>query len=144
MAFITLEDFSGRGDCIVFSDAYRQFQNILNPESMIMAIGKAEQNGDMLRIIVKEVYPMEKVREKFAKSIMISIDLGRVREHAIAELRRTAERFRGKCCCYFTVLPHEKQSPVHFQATKLLVEPSDQFITEVENILGPNCIKFLN
>ncbi len=72
MAFATLQDFSGKGECIIFSDAYRLHQNNLHPEAMIMVVGKAEHAGDALRIIVNEVYPMEQVRQKFTKSITLS------------------------------------------------------------------------
>ena len=59
MAFVTIEDFSGKGEGIVFSKVYQQCLSSPVEEAMIMIIGSAEQNGDSLRILVNEIYPME-------------------------------------------------------------------------------------
>ncbi|HEY4644493.1 MAG TPA: OB-fold nucleic acid binding domain-containing protein, partial [Bacteroidota bacterium] len=140
MAFITLEDFTGKGECIVFSDAYGKYERFLHLDSMVMVIGKGEAGGDALRIIVNEVYPMDRVREKFTKSIILSINVNDVRENTIIELRKLMERYRGNCSCYFSVLGGDLPKQV-FHSKKFIVEPNDEFIAEVKRILGPNSIK---
>ncbi len=142
MAFLKLQDFTGKGECIVFSDSYRQYQNFIKDEAMVAVIGKAEQNGDSLRVIASELYPMENVREKFSKSIILSINANIVQEQAIAELRKIAERHKGKCACFFNVTVPNETLVQQFHATKYVVAPTNEFIAEVETILGPNSVRF--
>jgi len=144
MAFIVLEDFSGKGECIVFSDAYRQYQEFLKPDSMIMVIGGAEQNGDSLRIIAREILPMDKVRARFTKNIIFSFRLAEVGEDTIMSLRQVAERHQGKYPCFFNIIMQNSDEPLHFQATKFNVDLSDEFISEAEAILGPNSMRISN
>jgi DNA polymerase-3 subunit alpha len=144
MAFVTLEDFSGKGECIVFSDSFRQYQTLFQPDSLVLVIGKAEQNGDALRIIVNEVYPMESVREKFTKSVIVSINGGGISDQTIMELRKIAERHPGNVPCVFDVVLPEAGKPLRFQSTKLNVGATDEFIGEVESILGPNSVSISN
>ena len=139
MAFATLEDFSGKGECIVFSDSYKQYQNLLQPESLVLVIGKAEHNGDVLRLIVNEVYPIEAVREKFTKKVTVSLQ-GEVTENTIQELRRVAERHQGKYPCFFEVKLADGKKPVRLQSTKFAVGATDEFIGDVEKILGPHSV----
>lgn len=141
MAFVTMEDFSRKGDCIVFSDAYKRYHEYLVEESMVMVIGKAENAGDSLRIFVNEVYPMEQVRKKFTRSIIVSVKLYEVTESAIAELRRVAERHRGNLPCFVKVFSSETTRP-RIYSTQLGVDPNDQFIREMEKIFGPKAIQF--
>lgn len=141
MAFATLEDFTGKGECIVFSDAYRSYERHLFPDSMVMVIGKGESTGTSLRIIVNEVYPMEKVREKFTKSIIVSLNLNDVKENTVIELRKVMEKYRGNCSCYFNVIGDETLANTMFYSRKFIVEPSQQFVSEVKRILGPNSVK---
>ena len=141
MAFLTLEDFSGKGECIVFSDVYRRYQNFLNDESMVMVVGNAEQNGDSLRIIVKEIYPMEAVRERFTKSVNLAINLDEVGEKTIDALCKIVEEHQGRSVCYFNVSYAVGKKPLKLQATKFAVELTDEFIVQVENILGPNSVE---
>ena len=141
MAFVTMEDFTGRGECIVFSEPYRQYERYLHQDSMIMVMGKGEAGGTSLRILVQEVYPMEKVREKFTKNIVVSFRIDDVEENTILELRKLMEKHRGNCSCYFSVLGAEKAGATLFSAKKFVVEPSEEFMSELQRLLGPNCVK---
>jgi len=141
MAFVTMEDFTGRGECIVFSEPFKQYERYLHPDSMIMVIGKGEVSGPSLRILVQEVYPLEKVREKFTKSIIVSFNINDVQENTIVELRRLMEKHRGTCSCFFNVLGGEAAGSKLFATKKFVVEPSEEFINELKRILGPECVK---
>jgi DNA polymerase-3 subunit alpha len=140
MAFIGLEDFTGKGECIVFSDPYAKYQSILQPDAMVMVIGKGEANGDLLKIIVNEVHPMEKVREKFTKGIILSIDLEDIKENTIVRLRQVMEEHKGSCPCYFSV--RNAHSTTMFQTRRFSVDASGRFVEEVRQMLGPHSIRF--
>jgi DNA polymerase-3 subunit alpha len=142
MAFMTLEDFSGKGECIVFSDAYQKYQNFINPDTMIMVIGSAEQSGDNLRIIVREIIPLEKVREKFTKSIILSIHADDIKEDTINILREVVDRHQGKYPCFFNITFHQDGQSQLYQSTKYNVDPCEQFVNEVENVIGVSSVRF--
>ncbi len=144
MAFATLQDFTGKGECIIFSDAYKVCQNILVPDAMVMVSGNAEQNGDSLRIVVKEVFAMERVRERFTRSVILSINMEAIQEQTIGELRKVAEKHKGKCACVFTLINREQEKPIRLQSTKYNVDASDAFVAAVEDLLGSNSVKFSN
>ncbi len=140
MAFVTLEDFSGKGECIVFSEPFGKYQQILRPDAMVMVIGKGEVNGDTLKIVVNEVVPMERVREKFARGVVLSIDADRIEESAIVRLRQIMEENRGNVPCYFNVVHHSASSM--FLTRRFTVDPSERFVQQVAGTLGPSCIRF--
>jgi DNA polymerase III subunit alpha len=141
MAFLTLEDFNGKGECIVFSDAYRNYSHLLVEDAMVMLIGTGEQNGETLRIFVKEVLPIEKVREKFAKHVIISIHLNETPESSIISLKQIVDNHRGKYPCYFHVINSEGESTQLYQSTNASVNISNEFISAVEQILGPTSVR---
>ncbi len=140
MAFVTLEDFSGKGECIVFSEPFGKFQQLLKPDAMVMVIGKGEVNGDVLKIVVSEVVPMDRVREKFARGVVLSIDADRIEESAIVRLRQIMEENRGNVPCYFNVLHHSATSM--FLTRRFAVDPSERFVEQVSGTLGPSSIRF--
>ena len=141
MAFVTLEDFTGKADCIVFSDAFQKYAGVLTPESMVMVIGKGETTGDLLKILVNEVIPMEKVRERFTKSISLSVNLDVISEDTIQQLRAIMERHRGKCSCYINVVGGGLSKKSLYLARNVSVEPSAQFIALVKQLLGPASVR---
>jgi len=141
MAFVTLEDFTGKGDCIVFSDAYQKFGKLLTPESMVMVVGRGETTGDMLKILVNEVIPLENVRARFTKSVSILVNLDSVSEETILELRKIMERHRGKCTCYFNVAGGGLDKKSLYLSRTLTVEPSSLFIGLIKQLLGPSSVR---
>jgi len=140
MAFVSIEDFSGKAECIVFSDPFAKYQHHLVADAMVMVTGRGELNGEVLKIIVNEVYPMEKVREKFTKSIIVSININDIRENTIVQLRELMEQNRGACPCYFSV--RDEGSTKLFQSTRYAVEPTQKFLEQVTKMLGPESIRF--
>ena len=140
MAFVMLEDFSGKAECIVFSDPYARYAALLVPDAMVMVTGKGELTGESLRILVNEVFPMEKVREKFARSVILSINLNEVQEAAIVRLRELLEKNKGSCPCYISVTRDTARTMYH--APRFTVEPTDEFVIESKRILGPQGIRF--
>ncbi len=139
MAFVAMEDFTGRAELIVFSDAFAKFQQFLMPDSMVMVTGKGEINGEMLKILANEIFPMEKVREKLVKNIVLSINVNDIKENTIIELRKLLEKNKGNCACYFDVVDSAKRQK--FQTRKFAVEANDAFLDEVKRMLGPKSVK---
>jgi len=141
MAFVTLEDFSGRADCIVFSDAYQKFAKLLATGAMVMVIGRGEPAGDLLKILVNEVVPMENVRDRYTKSIALFLNLDNVSEDTVQRLREIMERNRGKCPCYINVNGGGLAKKYVYLVRNISVDPSPQFIGLVKQLLGASSIR---
>jgi DNA polymerase-3 subunit alpha len=107
---------------------------------MIMVTGRGEVNGESLRIVVNDVYPMDRVREKFTKSIVLSINITEMRETTIVQLRDLMEKNRGNVPCYFSV--RDDRSTRLFQSRRFSVEPSQSFVEQVTRMLGPRSVQF--
>jgi DNA polymerase-3 subunit alpha len=144
MAFITVEDFTGKGDCIVFSDTYRRHQDLIKEDAMVMIVGKAEQAGETFKVFASEIYPIENIREKFTKNILVTIPLEGVTEETIVSLRKVAQNNPGKCHCYFNVVTTEGRQTARFNAMKYEVQPTDEFFRSVERLLGRDAVRLLN
>jgi DNA polymerase-3 subunit alpha len=139
MAFVTLEDFTGKGECIVFSDPFSRYSSLLVEDALIMVVGKAEVNGDNVKILVNEVYPLEKVRETFTKRVILSIDIDRLNEESIVRLRELIEEHPGTCPCYIQV--RNAKTTTLFQSQRYSVIPSRDFVDQVHTMLGPKSIR---
>ena len=141
MAFVSLEDFTGKGECIVFSDSFQKYSGILTPDAMVMVVGKGEVSGDTVKILVNEVIPMEQVREKFTKSVNLLVDLDRVNEDTVVELRKLLEEHRGKCLCYLTVTGGGLERNSLYLTRRHVVNPDGIFIDAIKQLLGPTAVR---
>ncbi|MBI2618821.1 MAG: DNA polymerase III subunit alpha [Ignavibacteriales bacterium] len=141
MAFVSLEDFTGKGECIVFSDPYQKFVSLLVPGAMVMVTGKGEASGETVKILINDVIPMERVREKFTKSIELQLDLDRVTEETVIQIRKLLEEHRGTCGCYFIVTGGGLAKKSLYFSRRHVVNPSGDFMHAVSALLGPSAVR---
>ena len=141
MAFITIEDFTGKAECVVFSSLYKKHEELLQPESMVFVEGNGEVSGDVIKIVANDIIAMDKVREKFAKRIFLLLNADQCDEVTMAQLRQAMEKYKGNCNCYFNVVGNDFPEQQVFVSRKFTVNPSNDFIESIRTILGRNSIK---
>jgi DNA polymerase-3 subunit alpha len=141
MAFITIEDFTGKAECVIFSSVYKKNVELMEEENMILVEGKGEVSGDIIKIIVDEILPMDAVREKFAKKIYFLLNADEVTDSTLATLRGLMEKNKGNCNCYFNVVGKEFDKQHIFVSRKYSINPTTEFIEGVQEILGKHAIK---
>ncbi len=71
---------------------------------------------------------------------MVSIDLERVKEENIIALRELFESNQGKTPCFLKV--RGESATRVYQSTRYLVDPTEQLVQGVQEVLGPNSIAF--
>ncbi len=76
MAFITLDDQTARLEVRVFADVYEQYQNVLQPDKLVVVQGKIGQDNFTggLAATAESVYDMQKARELFGKALKLTIN----------------------------------------------------------------------
>lgn len=96
MAFFTLDDLSGSCECLMFSKIYEKCGEFVKEEEPIMILGKTESSGDAIKIHIDEVIPLDKCRDRFTQSLVISFDSDKDETEAISSLKKIFEKFPGK------------------------------------------------
>jgi DNA polymerase-3 subunit alpha len=141
MAFLSVADFTGKGECIVFSDTYKRYAHLLVPESMVMVTGKGDPNGDTLRIVASDFVPVEKLRETFAKKIVFVLRAGEADASTVTELKKICERHRGKFPCQFDLREAGSPAAVRYRSSNVGVSLTDDFLEDVADLIGPESIR---
>lgn len=60
MAFVGLEDITGRTELVVFSDVYERARAVLRPEGMAVARGRVStKEGEKPKLVASEIYSLE-------------------------------------------------------------------------------------
>jgi DNA polymerase III subunit alpha len=140
MAFIAIEDFTGKAEVIVFSSLYAKIQDILVDEAMVMVDGNGEVSGDTIKILANEIMPMEEVRAKLAKKMFFRLDADTVSEDSMMQLKTVFSQYKGSCNCYFNVTGKDFPSERIYFSRKFSVNPTNEFVDSVQAILGRHSI----
>jgi len=140
MAFISIEDFTGKAEVIVFSKLYAKVQDILVDEAMVMVSGTGEVSGDTIKILADEIMPMDEVRAKLAKKMFFRLDADSVTEESMMKLKTVFSQNKGPCGCFFNVTGRDIPGERIYFSRKYSVNPTNEFVDSVQTILGKHSI----
>jgi DNA polymerase-3 subunit alpha len=120
-----LEDFTGQGECIVFPKTYENFRERIRNDAIVSVVGRAEENGNTIKVIVDEIKPITKLSANGTgrnqsgneiKEITIIIDSDNFKPENIYSIRNLLNSTGGNCIVYFDILKdtvHKKYKIEH-------------------------------
>ncbi len=90
MAFFQLETLGGTVECVVFSRAYTELQDLVEDDRVVVVEGKVDQNRETPSIQVDAIVPVEEAPRRFAEGVLV-----RLRQADEAVLDRLHQTVRG-------------------------------------------------
>ncbi|MEX0600003.1 MAG: DNA polymerase III subunit alpha [Rhodothermales bacterium] len=138
IAFVTIEDFTGQGEIVCFSNVFDRVQNYLKVDEVVMATGEVELRGGNVKIIGRDIVPMWKVREQMVKAIVLNVDSDHVDADTIDKLRVLCENNRGQCKLYFDIRAHDlpQGGPQRVRSRSYVVDPTPELMNGMARLLG--------
>ncbi len=144
-AIVSLEDFSGKIECVFWSDQYAKSQMMLVDEQPIAIQGKIKKGGidDTPSIIVSDALDISVVRRNQAKGVVMKITENGNIEKQVSDLSAICSQHKGNRTAYVVV--ENPESPIarrYKLPEKYWVSGDEGFITDFESRFGKNRVLF--
>ncbi len=101
MAFITIDDRSGRQEIALFSDKYELYKDILIKDSIIVLVGELglDHYSGNARVTVDVIYDLDAARNHYARRLLIPLVHAQVNDAFITQLKEVLTPFleAGEC-----------------------------------------------
>ncbi|MBT4836466.1 MAG: DNA polymerase III subunit alpha [Methylococcales bacterium] len=142
MAFITLDDRSGRIEVSIFAEVYEQHNDIINIDNVLVVSGKLSHDDfrDSLKIVSDEILDMNKAREKFAKFLVIDIKQQEAKQQLVQQLSDILTPFcHGSCriCIEYT---HQEAKAQLVFGDDWKVRPTDELVKRLSQLTSDNSV----
>lgn len=138
MAFVMLEDFSGMGEVLVFSEQFALHRNLLTLDSLVLINGQISKKEEDHKIIVSEIIPLVDSRDKLARSIVITVENDQVTNENISLLKDIMAQFPGNCEIVIRVsIPEHGEIGVK-TGNNFRVRPTDELLGALRSTIGVN------
>lgn len=141
MAFLTLEDFTGSMEIIVFSNSLDKFREKLDEENVVLVRGKLSVREDEpTKIICEEVLSVDEIDEGFRWSkVFLRVD-DVTEKTRLEEIRGRLKSFLGK----IPVFVHNQDSKKTFMLEKdVWVKEDAALLDEMVSVLGVDNVKVM-
>ncbi len=138
-AVFNLIDFYSSGECVAFSSLLESKESFFKDDNLVFVQGKAEENGDKIKLIVEDIMPIESFQEKLATNITLNIFEKDFEPGKEIELKKIIEDNPGNCNVFFFIVNNGTSRLFKLKDDK--IKPTNEVIEILKNLVGENNIK---
>ncbi len=139
MAFVTLEDLSGKAEVVFFSDAYDRCRDLVVQDAVVLVEGRLNRRNGVMTVQAEGAAPMDQGRERLTRSVNVDLPYEAVSDQLLADLRRLCGEHRGKC----DLVVHLRGAPAApggrepvVRSRSLRVNPTDELLQAMGRLAG--------
>ena len=144
MCFFTLEDFTGKGECICWSDSYKKNQKNINIGDVVFVVGKSDISGaSELKIIVDDIIPINQARARYASAVAVNVYLNKVDYNDAILTKELMNKHRGDLQCIFRIYNDKNVVQGKWVSKLISITPNNEFIKGLQEIYGDDSIELI-
>ncbi|MCP4568154.1 MAG: DNA polymerase III subunit alpha [FCB group bacterium] len=135
MAFVTIEDFGGSLELIVFSDCYEQSKDFVVVDGIILASGRiSTREGQASKMVVSNLLPLNRLNDFY--DCRLILDLERQDYDRIDRLMPVLESNRGDK--ELIILLHNNGEELQIKPRNLRLNLSGDVVDNLKELIGVN------
>ncbi|MEJ2107978.1 MAG: DNA polymerase III subunit alpha [Acidiferrobacteraceae bacterium] len=143
MAFVTLDDRTGRLELAVFSDLYTSAREQLAKDSLVVVEGQlsVDEYTGGFKMRAEKIYNIDQARSEFASRLVIDVDADRAGNGFVAELKRILEpAVPGACPVYIHYRSGNAEAEIVL-GEEWTVDPSAAVIDRLADLAGEDRVR---
>ncbi|MGD8999398.1 MAG: DNA polymerase III subunit alpha [Granulosicoccaceae bacterium] len=138
MAFLTLDDRSGRIDVAVFGDEYKRYQPLIAKDKLLVVKGPVNDDefSGGLRLRAEAIYDIDQARENYARQVVLSVDAGKAGNGFVHTLREVLAPYRDGHCPVAVDYDRGDASARLLLGEDWYVHPTDELLHRLRELVG--------
>ena len=143
MAFITLDDRSGRVELAVFADTFQQYRDLLAKDRLVVVEGdvSVDDYTGGIKMSAQKIYDISRARESFASRLLVTVDYRQAGNGFVNELADVLTPFKqGHCPVYLQYLGSQARARIRL-GDDWSVHPTDELIHRLNELAGESNVK---
>ncbi len=145
MAFLTLDDRSGRLEVRLFDDVYHRHRHLLVKDRLLVVAGTlgTDDYADGYRLTAQHLYDLAQAREAFAKRLEIAVDAARAGNGFVPALAEVLSPYREGTCPVAIDYAGAKARARLTLGHAWWVHPSDELLDRLEALAGRDSVRLV-
>ncbi len=137
MAFVTLEDFHGSVEVIVFSSVYENLKDTLLADKMVLITGRVNRRDeeDDAKVLCEGAVPLDRAWQEYGKSLHLTMNVLGVDDPLLNEVSALLKQNPGSCSLFINLNIPEQESKT-IRSKRMKVKPSSDMIVRLRGLLG--------
>ncbi len=143
MAFVTLDDRSGRLELAVFADTYQHYRDLLVKDRLVVVEGEVsvDDYSGGIKMSARKVYDIDNARESFAKRLVLTLKQEQTVNGFVQDLAQVLTPFReGRCTVRVEYHRPDAQAQLTF-GPDWRVRPTDELLRRITELAGEGSVR---
>lgn len=138
MAFVTLDDRTGRLELAVFSDTYHHYRDLIAKDRLVVVEGEVsiDDYTGGVKMSAQKIYDIDHAREAFAKRLVLSVDEKKAGNGFIKELAEVLSPYREGHCPVLVDYQRPDATAQIQLGRDWRVRPTDELIRRLDELAG--------
>jgi DNA polymerase-3 subunit alpha len=127
MAFVTVEDYDGAVEVVIFPAVYEKCRDLVRPEGIVAVTAKVDATRGDPKLIAEELCTPEALLERRVRSVHARIEAGTLPEESLIQLRDYLIDRQGSCSFYIHLQARGKEVVIR-ASPQMRVLPDDEVL----------------
>ena len=142
MAFMNLEDLSGKIECLLFPRVYAEVFEMLTVDEPVLITGHVNLSEDPKKFLVEKISLLKDASDDRVTAVRVSLPKERLNPHSLSRVRQILLSYRGSVPIHFIFELTDGKARLPLDEN-FLVAPSPQMAAKINELLQHNSVSFI-
>ncbi len=142
MAFATIEDLSGKIECIFFPKTYAECFEVLEGDDPIVLSGYVRLSDDRRSFYVNGARRIQDESDERVNAVRIKVDTMHLNEYSLSKLKQVLLSYRGSVPTHLIMESEEGRAKLDL-GSSFLVNPTPKMAAKINELLNNNSVQFI-
>jgi DNA polymerase-3 subunit alpha len=142
MCFATLEDLTGKIECIVFPRTFLEHEEILGTDEPVIINGQVNMDEDPRKLFPTKIKKLEDQTEERVTGVRFNVNLEELNPSRLERLKQVLLSYRGSVPTHMIFQSNQGRARLPL-GKDFLVSPSPQMAAKVNEVFNCNSVQFI-
>lgn len=142
MCFATLEDHSGKIECLVFPRVFAEYESLLQSEEPIMMMGQVNLSEEPRKFFPTKIQKLKDQAEERVTGVRINVKMDQLNPQKLERFKQVLLSYRGTVPGQIIFEGSDIRARMRLNQD-FLVNPTPQLAAKINELFNDNSVKFI-
>lgn len=137
MAHLELEDLTGSMRAVVFPDYYEKYAALLKEDAVLFIIASVDRGNERPSLQLRDVIPVANAAARLTERVRITLQRSAMDDSLLDRMQDVLSRHPGDRPVYLDIIGPDQKKMVMRIGREYHVRPGEEFIADIDRLLGP-------
>jgi DNA polymerase-3 subunit alpha len=141
MAFATVEDLTGKIECIVFPKVFAEYEALLDSDEPLVISGHVNLEEEPRKVFPNKIHKLQDQTEERVNKVFFNLKMDQLTDRSLDKFKELLLSYRGTIPAHLTIESHDGLVEMPL-GNDFLINPTPQMAARVNELLNGNVVKF--